>query len=279
MALIKKIVKFFVPHGLVILYEYVKHYFRAKQRTLNINNFEKLQNNLQNLSIKRFNYENALILLTKLGLDEEQIRAGSIPEVHLDFIKEELNKTYLQKKDLVVLHIGNFVGLSLSYIADYLINRNSNNVLIGIDPNLEHRGIKNPSYYVKLLLSNYNLDGIVLLIDGFSFKKNLRNDGGCLYSDNIKINTEYGCYNALENLYKIGNQKIDICMIDGNHFEEYLIGEIQNITPQLTDGAILILDDVKSWRDVRNVFMELQKNRKFLLIAENERIGIFQYSK
>ncbi len=116
-------------------------------------------------------------------------------------------------------------------------------------------------------------------IDGFSFKKNLRNDGGCLYSDNIKINTEYGCYNALENLYKIGNQKIDICMIDGNHFEEYLIGEIQNITPQLTDGAILILDDVKSWRDVRNVFMELQKNRKFLLIAENERIGIFQYSK
>jgi hypothetical protein len=90
-----------------------------------------------------FSWSGAIDYLEGRGCLRQEVINGSMPEASLELIASSLRSEF-GEKEIIGVHVGNFVGISLAHIADAVKSMNSNSLILGIDPNLTHRGIENP---------------------------------------------------------------------------------------------------------------------------------------
>lgn len=274
----KKTIKYILPFGVYSIWSAIKNNELQYKRAMRLEEYSKMQTEEYTI-VNAYDYEESIRILVSYNLDEAEIRSGSIPEEDLNFLTFELKRCFRDHEKLNLLHIGNFVGVSLCYIANYVRQLHVDGLVVSIDPNIEHRGIVHPEDYVKKLISYFQLDKNILLLDAFSLEKNPKNDGGVLYTNKIELKIENGCSHALINLTKISSDKFDICIIDGNHKSEYLLEEINSLVMLIKSGGLIVLDDILFWEDVKRVFDQLQIDKSFQLVASNDRIGIIKVLK
>jgi hypothetical protein len=127
-------VKYVMPHGLV------QQVFRSKaviRRRLNAHN---AAHTLVARKYAPYSYEAAIEFHCARGLNRGQLIGGSMPEASLDFCSKTLDELIPDDRPLVGLHVGNFLGVSLSYFGDYVSRRKAKSVVISIDPNIQHQG-------------------------------------------------------------------------------------------------------------------------------------------
>ena len=87
-------------------------------------------------------------------------------------------------KPLVGLHVGNFLGVSLSHFVNYVRQRNEKSVVVSIDPELTHRGIEHPQKHVIAILNHFGLQGNAMICVGYSTSKSISNDGTAFMGEN-----------------------------------------------------------------------------------------------
>jgi Methyltransferase domain len=208
----------------------------------------------------QFEFEAGIRFLVSRGLDEMQIREGSIPEHSLDFIAATIAALEWQDRAIVGLHIGNFVGLSLAAFITMLNAIHAESLVIAIDPNVPHRGIISPQDHVLALLSHFQLQCDAIVVAGYSGRKSVSNDGTIFegYDPAQHFSREAACENVIANFSATFGRCVDIAVIDGNHEALYLQREIAEIGLVLRPGGVLVLDDVdRSWAELRRVYLSL----------------------
>jgi hypothetical protein len=223
------------------------------------------------------NYADLISFLSKRGLDEAQLKSGSMPEASLIESARIISKYFSGRDAIIALHVGNFVGVSISYLSNELKLLHLDSLVIGIDPNLTHRNIANPQNHVGALLSACGLQRNTMLIAGYSGQKSISNDGIVYspeYDPAAMFKEECACEDSLRNLTQLAKAKFDIALIDGNHDGNYLSKEIDRVNQLLKDDALLILDDVEpSWAEIREVFNTIESHGMRREAADG-RIGI-----
>ena len=209
--------------------------------------------------------------LVSRGLDRKQVIDGSIPLAPLEYIRR---KTISRPRDgLSILHIGNFVGVSLAFITAAAVDACPDAVVVSIDPNLPHRGIVNPQAHVLEVLSMCGLLSHSLIITGYSDGKTPSNDlaivGG--YDPLEMFNRECACERVLHNLAALSIRTFDVIIIDGNHEAEHLKREIYACKTVLKPGGYLVLDDV-NWEGIGNILKTFAKQN----IETDGRVGVMK---
>ena len=107
----KKIIKQ-ISSGIIELNEYFK---KKKLIELQHERIASFNAKIENKKFFDYDYEKSIEILVSLGLDEEQIRHGSIPEDSLNFLFKTVDKSLSNFPQIKALHVGNFVGISLTY--------------------------------------------------------------------------------------------------------------------------------------------------------------------
>jgi hypothetical protein len=125
------VVKYVMPHGLV------QQVFRSRAVRRRLTN----AHNAAHSSIARqqvpYSYSEAIEFLSARGLVRGQLVGGSIPESTLAYCSKSLDDLIPRDdRPLVGLHVGNFLGVSLSHFVNYVRQRNEKSVVVSIDPNL-----------------------------------------------------------------------------------------------------------------------------------------------
>lgn len=267
-------ISYILPHFVFLIYGRLKE---KKNNIIRRNNFESIMKLLPVVP-KDLSYTEMFDSLVKLGINREQILAGSIPEQSLLEMFEVVKKQF-GKTELFVLHIGNFVGISLVYLARLFVELNSRNHIISIDPNIPHRGIDNPQEKVLYLIDKYGVTKNVSILTGFTLEKNISNDGNgyTSYDPVSKYRYEYSTENQLSILERIMEEKsFSVVLIDGNHEKQYLSREITLIHSLLSESGLLILDDVSdSWKDIKEIYQSSSQSG-FEQLYSNDRIGILK---
>jgi len=225
-----------------------------------------------------YSYEDSVTWLASQGLDEDQVREGSMPEQSLSFIHCHLRRL-LGSGPVTVLHIGNYVGVSLAYVVNAASNINAASIVIAVDPNIPHRGISNPQSHATRLLSRYGLQKNCVIICGYSLLKNQGDDGGYIYGQEKVVRERYAAESASEgvlaNLGGLLSHRIDCAFIDGNHDGLYLAAELEAITQLLRPGGLLVLDDVsEAWFEISAVFEHFKKDRAIRESFQDGRVGL-----
>ena len=148
---VARTVKNVLPHGLVMKYV---HSEAARRRRIAAHNSAHVSVATKQIP---YNYSAAINFLTSSGLSESQVIAGSIPEPSLSFCSKVLDEFILTTdgRPLIGLHVGNFVGVSLSHFVDYARQKNEKSVVVSIDPNLICRGIDSPQKHVVAILKSF----------------------------------------------------------------------------------------------------------------------------
>lgn len=225
-----------------------------------------------------YSYDIAVKLLTTYGLDEEQVRLGSIPEEHLNQICDVLLKN-LQGPRVVGVQIGTFVGLSLTHISKRL-KAYSDVLMISIDPNIPHRGIINPTIYAQQLLTYFDLDSNVMMINGYSLHKNISNDGEnyfANYKPSYNFKNEVSPINQLRHLCEIMKGTVHFVLIDGNHHSQYLANEVKLSKLLLNSGGLIIIDDIQNvWITIKSMYESLI-DANLQEVYRDNRVGILKY--
>ncbi len=202
-------------------------------------------------------YEDALGYIVARGwTTEHHARMGSVPESSLATIVTTL-EAMLPPVEPRLLHIGNFVGVSLSYLLDWARRRHG--LTVSVDPDISHRGVAHPQRAVCDLLARFGLGERHLLICGYSLDKCVSNDGVVFngYDPAAAWKAEAAPENVLPGLVA-GGQRFDAALIDGNHDAAYLRRELVEITRLLTPDGVLVLDDVDdNWDRIRRLFHEI----------------------
>ncbi len=235
-----------------------------------------------NLDLEEF-YNCVISDLVEKGLDEDQVRAGSMPFKSLLAVKNIIDKNF-SNSTIIALHVGNFVGVSLAFFTKSILDScKQNSLVISIDPNLTHRGISNPMEYSNYLLGKYNLDKNSLVVCGYSLDKSVSNDGENYdekYNPFEKFENENAPQNVLENLWLVRRNFIDLVLIDGNHEVSYLENEINKVSLLMRDTGIIILDDIDPvhWKDLFDLFEKLDRGQYRVLFTDN-RIAVIQKVK
>ncbi len=140
-----------------------------------------------------FEYEAAVSFLTELKVTSERhIREGSIPEKSLRYLSNYFFKHFDHSRPLKALHIGNFVGISLTWIAHCLRQIHADSIVVSIDPNLNHRGVNYSLDVVIRLVNRYSLQKNVMCLVGYSLEKSRSNSG----------NEEFSSYSPSKNFDK-----------------------------------------------------------------------------
>lgn len=279
---VKKSIMWMLPFGIVqiISHKVIRPY---QQRELK----KRIQSLLAEWESKepRYSLQNALdisredliALLGSYGLDVDQIGSGSIAEQDLEAIFKFIQDNC--SLPLVGIHVGNFVGVSLAYLASRLKKVDRRNVIISIDPNLTHRGISNTETWVTKLLRTLNLDDMVIRITGYSLNKSISNDGN-------KYNTDYDPFQhfwkedapewQLKNLLKILKDRVNFVMLDGNHDPDYLREEIMISYELLSENGIIFLDDINDehWAALKKIFLEMISKPIFSSDLTGTRTGV-----
>lgn len=213
--------------------------------------------------------------LVNKGLNRSEVVSGSIPQNSLDYILSFI------KSDTPIkgLHVGNFVGISLTYLTNSITQLHSKSIMVSIDPNIEHRGIVNPQAYVLELLSKYNLLGNSIMLTGYSLEQNFVNDGRN-YITNQKLDNPdpktFACADQLSLLATISLNTFDFVLIDGNHDAQYLSKELTEIHKLLKPCGLVFLDDIDdAWYELRDVYLNLPEEL-YMKVDRNGRIGVLR---
>ncbi len=214
--------------------------------------------------------------LGECGLPLDQVDQGSIPAASLSWLQAVVDQHLARMRPLVVLHVGNFVGVSLVALAAMLARQHSQSLVIGVDPDVPHRGIEHPQQYVARLVSACGLQNNVMLVAGSSGGKSISNDGSVFagYDPLERFADEAACENVVPNLARLMPGRIDLALLDGNHDAAYLTAEIEALCPLLAPDALLVLDDVdESWPEIREVFRRIAK-LGFETVGTDGRVGV-----
>lgn len=221
-----------------------------------------------------YTYELAVAHLTARGLPESEVRGGSMPESSLERCGEVFQSQFEHAGPLTILHVGNFLGVSLSWFADFARRWSPQSRVVAIDPNVMHRGIERPQEHAIDLLTGFGLDDRVLLVTGYTLRKNPSDlpidDPGAHFA------RDRSCQNALPHLAALAPGSIDIALIDGNHEPAYLSRELAELRTLLRPGGLLVLDDVFEWRSLAPVGRELNASVDTTLLFRDQRLGVWQ---
>ena len=282
----KKFIAQFLPLGIVNLY----YYLTRSRHQIESNNSIEFRIDLANKNFNGFInntvsdvYNNSVSYLLKKGINSENLFGGSMPLDSINAIEQYLNSNCKSNKDEVLLglHIGNFVGISLNCFT-FIINKLSiNSRVISIDPNINHRGIENPSRIVSELLHLNSLQNQSIIINGYSHEKSISNDGNTFnanYDPLMNYSKEFAPTNVINSLSLFLKNKISFVLIDGNHDVNYVTQELNDIKKLLAKDAIVILDDIdeKHWKGLFDFFNNID-SKEFEKQFSNGRIGILKY--
>jgi hypothetical protein len=277
MSNIRRIIANIVPHGIVRMREKHKE---AINRAIITDRLQKIREQTQLNGKEPYSYPGAVEYLRQLGLPESHIRDGSMPESSLKFCINRLRERFgVLKHPPIGLHVGNFVGVSLSYLAHAAQQYDRDSLIVAVDPNIQHRTIRNPASHVLSLLKRFDLQGNVILCTGFSLEKNVGDDGTQFSSSDDpfeRFTTEYACENILINFGKLGRERFDFCAIDGNHDATYLRRELDAVYELINEDGLLLIDDVSpAWREIIEVTKALPQSR-WLPEDADGRVAIFK---
>jgi len=224
-----------------------------------------------------YDYEVSIAMLVAEGLDENSVREGSIPEPSLRWVADHLRDEIAGRPPPLMVHVGNFVGVSLAYLTHVMRGMNPDALVISVDPGMPHRHIEHPDQYVRRLLATYGLSANSIVMTGYSRKANVRNDG--LSANGVvgwQASLDAAPENVLPNLARLLGPRVDVVVLDGNHDPEYLKGELQLVARVLRPGGLLVLDDVSTgvWQGIADVFAGLTSTSGFDRPEHDGRVGI-----
>ncbi len=204
-----------------------------------------------------------------------------MPRTSLELICITITTRFNHKR-LNGIHIGNFVGVSLSYVVNSCRILNKQSLIVAIDPNIPHRGIERPSELCNSVLLRYGLQKNVLFVQGYSLEKSFSNDGVDFdnnYNPKDNYSKEFAAENQLEHLLTLSRNNYDFIIIDGNHNAKYLEKEIALAKELLSPEGLVILDDVdQNWPSIEDVFKN-SNSLGFRQILNDGRIGIMEKLK
>ncbi len=183
-----------------------------------------------------YSYAEAMQYIVQRGWSSERhARMGSVPEASLARAAQALD-AHLTAERPRLLHVGNFVGISLSYLLDWARGRGG--TVLSVDPNVPHRDVEHPQRAVCDLLAHFGLTEHHLLVCGYSLEKNLSNDSVVFdgYDPAAAWASESAPEFVLATLAATG-QRFDAAFIDGNHDPAYLRRELTAIGELLAPGA------------------------------------------
>src|SRR5262245_58913996 len=123
--------RFWTPYGLVELRRAAiarspSGAERARFHAQRCENIRLAESQNGEVATPEFTFEGAISFLKERGLDEFHLREGTIPPSSLNFLVNKLheqNWAHIQHQ-IVALHVGNFVGVSLAALASTLRNIN-----------------------------------------------------------------------------------------------------------------------------------------------------------
>jgi predicted O-methyltransferase YrrM len=200
-----------------------------------------------------FAYEATVKFLRERGVDEHVIRLGSIDALSMRFAAATIDR-HARPGPLRVLHVGNFVGVSLVVLSAIVVGRDPGSVVVSIDPNKTHLGVDDPESHVRALLERFGV------------------------ADNNRVVRGYTLDGPFDDLEARG-ERFDVALIDGNHDPDYLRGELEALVHLVEPGGLLILDDVtNTYEGVRRLFHEVAASREwpFEPVTRNVRLGILR---
>ncbi len=263
-----------LPHGFV---EWIRHKKARQQFAIDnarADAFKRTLGDLARPSAVPYSRPEAISFLSGLGCDRLQVEAGSMPESSLIYSCQQLQQQ-LQNRPVLGLHVGNFVGVSLCHYADFAKRLDENSIVLSIDPNLPHRGVRNPQEKVISCLNYFGLQGNAMLLTGFTLEKNASNDGVKITSDYdpaVEYGAELSCENQLSLLSRLMPSAFDFIVIDGNHEAHYLSRETALAHRLLRTGGVMVMDDV-DWTSLGDVYRGLDPDL-FEDLGFDRRVGL-----
>jgi len=222
--------------------------------------------------------DEAVRFLVARGLDEQHVRDGSMPQAALDFAAAIVREHVPAGEPTRALQIGNFVGVSLSYVSATLRALHPDSVVVSIDPNITHRAIADPQSHVLALLGHFDLLRNNAVITGYSLEQNLGDDP--TLDPLAHLVSEQACERVLENLATVTGERFQLVLLDGNHEAEYLAREMIALRGLLAPGAVLVIDDVEvgAWDAVVEVFERVAAEEdEFEELGRNGRVGVLRF--
>jgi hypothetical protein len=233
-----------------------------------------------------FDYDAAVAFLVDKGLDDAQVREGSMPRESLDFVGELLAE-HLPEGPLLGLHVGNFLGVSLAHLTATMRAKTDDVLVISVDPGMPHRGIETPDRVTLSLLDRFGLTANNLLVTGFSLTRNVRDDGYAslayplaAISDETAAATlreDAACEQVLPNLARLLPGRFDVAVLDGNHDGDYLREELRHVDVALRSGGLLVVDDIGTsfYEGVRDAFQDLSTGGGgYTELGNDGRVGV-----
>jgi hypothetical protein len=272
-------VKYVTPYGLV------DRIVRAQAVRRSLINAQNSAHELAATQRIPYSYNAAIEFHCARGLPRVHIVGGSMTDTTLAFCSKTLDELIppTGDKPIIGLHVGNFLGVSLSHFVNYVRQRNENSIVVSIDPDLTHRGIEHPQRHVIAILNHFGLQGNAIISVGYSGKKSISNDGvafrgdtGVEYDPYKRFESEQSCEDALSNLCAMSEERFDFAVVDGNHEGSYLQRETAVVRRLLRPGGVLILDDVSdAWAEIKAEFDDL-RSKGWRAVAADGRVGVLQ---
>lgn len=230
-----------------------------------------------------FDYEGTIRFLVGLNVTtEDHIRQGSIPQPSLHYLEKFFRQYFPGASPLTALHIGNFLGVSLTWAAHCLRQLHRDSVVVSMDPNLAHRGVQNPLNVVIKIANHLSLQRNIMFLVGYSLERTWTNQGleGVYDSGPAKSShLEMAFENTLQNLQVFSEGKFDIALIDGYHESSYLKREITHAYHLLRNGGLVVLDDLDDYWQQRAGLRECYDKvdeQMFVKEGTNGRVGILR---
>lgn len=224
-----------------------------------------------------YSYDAAIAYAVERGWTSEfHARSGSVPEPSLIHLIEAFEANLPAARPRI-LHVGNFIGVSLSYLLNWASQREGS--VVSVDADIPHRGVEHPQRATNELLAHFGLRERHLLICGYTLEKCVSNDSVVYdgYDPASAWSQEAAPANVLPMLADLGHS-FDAAFIDGNHEPGYLRREVAEIARMLRPGGLLVLDDVDAvWEQIRAVFDEIADGDwPFEPVDADGRIGILR---
>jgi hypothetical protein len=217
--------------------------------------------------------------LVSYGCDESQVREGSMPEESLKAVVTLLEQNF-GSSAIQGLHIGNFVGVSLTFLTLAIVKRHAESQMVSIDPNIEHRGIDRPMEQVIRLLNQTGMQGNSLVLTGYSLQKSLSNDGLHYtpgYDPKSHFASELSCEKQLPQLAALCGEKFHFAVLDGNHEGGYFERELVWVDKLLRPGGLMVVDDVsETWIEIQEVFRRFLAGDGYEKVFQDGRIGVLR---
>lgn len=272
---------FFIPHSVAVILEDSRRRRRQEARAA----FERASPPARPAS--GFDYEAALrFLVEERGLNEEQVRLGSMPEELLGSCVEAMSAALAPDRPLAILQVGNFVGLSVAFLSAFARGWHEDSVVVSIDPAISHRGVERPDDDVIALLNRFGLQDANVIVRGFSLARNMGDDFGYVLSDDVANHARGDPFRrfqradsgerALPNLARIAPGRFDVVLIDGNHEGDYVRAEIAEVDRLLAPGGQLVIDDV-DWGALQPAVRALtESGSRFSAVRRTGRVGVWR---